>query len=90
MTENRKLKIQISEVKNTTITVKISVNGFDSILGITEKRMSESEERHKKRSKMKHGETKGSKITKSQETSQIQIRKLNIGVPERKQRMDYN
>lgn len=69
MTENRKLKIQISELKNTTITVKISVNGFNSILGITEKRMSESEERHKKRSKMKHEETKGSKITESRNIS---------------------
>lgn len=45
MAENWKLKIEISKLKNTIITVKISVNG---ILDTAEEKMSELEDRYEK------------------------------------------
>ena len=45
MAENWKLKIEMSKLKNTIISVKISVNG---ILDTAEEKMSELEDRYEK------------------------------------------
>lgn len=45
MAENWKLKLEISKLKNTIITVKISVSGT---LDTAEEKMSESEDRYEK------------------------------------------
>lgn len=45
MAEDWKLRIEISKLKNTIITVKISVNG---ILDTAEEKMSELEDRYEK------------------------------------------
>ena len=58
MAQIRKLKWEISDLKNTIITVKILESGFNRILDTTEERMSEWEDSYKKISKRKHGETK--------------------------------